>query len=480
MRTNTKLQIPEQSTLTPKKPERFLRRYGVDMLVVLAMGVLLYLGASWQIFKTFTDAAKYECYAVAFWRGVPALKMFPWQQCYFLTHPATSLISTTTIVKTMQMYRFPAPLISFVSGQSPNQPFHSLPHEYPLPTILPFTLGLTAQYSWYQVAFAVWMSLVAAIIYVLLLCFRSRTAAIVCALYLVIGGWATADGRFDLIPSALTLAALLCAVRKRWNWAFALLALATILKFYPLVLIIPFLIAQQRESGGKGYTWRRFAPLGTFAAVCATVTALSLFLSVEGTLAPFSYFENRPFQIESAGASILWLFSFLGYALHPQFTYGSLNVVSPLAPQVSLVNILLSGIGLLYAWWLQWRGKADLIVTCLLTLLIVMFTGKVFSPQYLIWVVPLAAYVGESHPKWVISWGMLGLLTSMIYPYLYMAASSVMAVPSVPLFYPIITVRNLLLLGIIGSLLFYCSRRQSLYPAPNSYSFRKRVRGSSL
>jgi Glycosyltransferase family 87 len=473
MRTSVKFRIPEPSTTTPETAEPLLRRHRMDILVVLAMGILLYIGVSWQIFKVYPDAAKYECYAVAFWQGTPALRPFPWEQCYFLTHPGTSFISTATIVKTMQIYELPAPLIQFVAGQSPHQALHALPHEYPLPTIIPFTLGLIAPPGWYQVVFAIWMSLVAAVMYVLLLRFRSRKAAIACALYLVVGGWGTADGRFDLVPSVLTLAALLCGIRKRWNWAFALLALATVLKFYPLVLIIPFLIAQQMESGDKWLARRRFAPLGTFVTVCAAVMALSLFLSVEGTLAPLSYFENRPFQIESAATSLLWLLSFLGYPLHPEFSYGSLNVVSSLAPQVSFVNILLSAIGLFYVWWLQWRGKADLVVTCLLTLLIVIVTGKVFSPQYLIWIVPLAAYIGESNPNWVVSWSVLGLLTTMIYPYLYTAAGSLMAVPSLPLFYPIVAARNLLFLAIVVALLFYHSHRQPTYPARSFYPFKR-------
>ena len=79
MKTSVKLRIPKHSTATPKKAEHLLRRYKVDILVVLAMGILLYIGVSWQIFKVYPDAAKYECYAVAFWQGTPALKPFPWQ-----------------------------------------------------------------------------------------------------------------------------------------------------------------------------------------------------------------------------------------------------------------------------------------------------------------------------------------------------------------------------------------------------------------
>jgi hypothetical protein len=462
----------------PKKPKNLFLRYGLDVLVMLAMGGLLYIGASWQIFQVYTDAARYECYIVAFWHGMPALKTFPEQQCDFLVHPDISFISQATIVKMMHLYKFPAQLILFVAHQSPNQPLHALPHEYPLPTVIPFTLGLIAPHYWYQVAFAVWMSLVAAIIYMLLLRFRSRGAAIVCALYLVIGGWATVDGRFDLVPSLLTLAAGICGVQKRWNWAFAFLALATTFKFYPLVLILPFLIAQQMESRDRWYAWRRFAPLGVFAAVCMLVVALSLFLSVEGTLGPLSYFKNRPFQIESAAGSVLWLFSRLGYQLHVVYNYGSLNVISPLAPQVSLVDTLLLGVGLLYTWWLQWRGKTDLITSCLLTLLIVMLTGKVFSPQYLIWIIPLAAYVGEKDLKWVVAWCMLGALTTFIYPYIYTMSTSVMDVPAIPLFYPVVAARNLLFFCIIASLLIYCSRKQ-IYTAHNTFSLQGREAESS-
>jgi len=116
--------------------------------------------------------------------------------------------------------------------------------------------------------------------------------------------------------------------------------------------------------------------------------------------------------------------------------------------------------GLLYTYWLQWRSKIDLATSSLLTLLIIMLTGKVFSPQYLIWVIPLLAYVGESDLRWLISWVAIGLLTTWIYPYIYLM-SPLIRVAYVPLFYPVSTIRNFLLLGFILALLIYCSRRSS-------------------
>jgi hypothetical protein len=127
---------------------------------------------------------------------------------------------------------------------------------------------------------------------------------------------------------------------------------------------------------------------------------------------------------------------------------------------------------------LQWRGKTDLITSCLLTLLIVMLTGKVFSPQYLIWIIPLAAYVGEKDLKWVVAWCMLGALTTFIYPYIYTMSTSVMDVPNIPLFYPVVAARNLLFFCIIASLLIYCSRKQ-IYTAHNTFSLQGREAESS-
>lgn len=456
MQIRVRSPIPVSTTPGPKEPTQLLRRYGWDILAVFAMSILLYVGLFGQIFS---DVPIYRCYAVAFWGGLPALNTLPWSQCSFLTQPQTSFITTAALIQFMQAYHLPAALLHFIASQNPDHPLHALPYEYPLPALVPFTLPLIVPTDWYLMAFAILMSLVAAIIYGLLRYFRSRWAAGVCALYLVIGGWATVDGRFDLIPSALTFVAILFGVRKRWHWAFAFLALATVFKFYPLVLLLPFLLAQQVASEEPWVSWRRWTPLAVFAAVCMLVMATSLCLSVAGTLAPLSYFENRPFQVESPAASVLWLFHFLGYPFSSVSAYGSFSVISPLAPQLSLVNTVLSGVGLLYICWLQWRGSVDLIASCLLALLVVIFTGKVFSPQYLLWVIPLAAYIWEKNPLWIAAWCLLGGLTTLIFPYLYMSyLSDFENISNASLFYAVIAIRNLFLLCMIVSLLFSYAR----------------------
>ncbi|HLI91717.1 MAG TPA: hypothetical protein VKV37_23725 [Ktedonobacteraceae bacterium] len=448
------------------KQKNFSIRYVPDIIVLLIMGGLLYYGASWQIFRIYTDAAKYQCYAVAFWQGLSALHALPSDQCAFILHPKIAYISNAAVVHRMQLLGMPAGLIQFVAAQPLGQPLHALPHEYPLLTILPFSGGLIVAAYWYQVAFAVWMILLAAGIYILLRRFRSRKAALACALYLLAGGWATVAGRFDVIPALLTLAALLCAVRGRWHLAFALLALATLYKFYPAILLLPFFIAQQMELQDRWYAPRRWMPLGLFVLLCAVVTGVSFLLSVEGTLGPFTYFSNRPIQVESLSASLVWLSSLIFHQpLRFVFTYGSLNVLSPSAAIFSLLSTILFVAGLAYTCWLQWRVKIDLATATLLTLLIMMLTGKVFSPQYLIWVAPFVAYVGEADRRWLIVWTLIGLLTTLIYPYIYNMSHSLVRVPLIPWFFPATTARNILLLIFVVCLLWYCSRRR---PAPRT------------
>lgn len=456
---DVKIRAIDKNTEVSTSPGGHLRAlYVLDIFIILVMGCLLYYGASWQIFRPYTDAAKYDCYAAAFWHGVPDLHWFSAGQCNFITKTEAS--SHAAFINGMRHYGIPTPLINFVASQSTDQPLRALPHEYPFLTLIPFSFGLLVPIAWSQVAFAIGMILIAALIYLILARFRSRRAAIACAFYLVAGCWATAAGRYDLFPAILTLGAVVLAAKERWKWAFAFLALATLLKYYPVLLLPPFLIAQRKSMGLKWSDRRLWIPFGVFVAVCVVLMGLSLLLSAEGTLGPFGYFGERPVQVESFASSLIWLSSLIR-PQHLQFayTFGSLNVLSSRASLFSALISLALVLGLLYTFWLQWRSKIDLATSTVLVLLIIMITGKVFSPQYLIWILPLVAYVGEGDWRWVLSWGLIGLLTTWIYPTIYTMAP-IIHVAEVPAFYPVVTTRNLVLLGFIIWLLVYSARQQ--------------------
>jgi len=292
-----------------------------------------------------------------------------------------------------------------------------------------------------------------------LLRWRSRGTAVAYAILLVAGGWGTVAGRFDLIPSALTLIAVILGDRKRWNWAFAFLALAVLYKYYPVVLLIPFLVVQLRDSEFAWKSWKRWQPLGIFVLLSVVVMGTSLLLSVQGTISPFLYLGNRPVQVESLAAVFAWLNTTLfSHTAQYVYTFGSLNIEASGASVFSTVTTLLELVGVLYVFWLLWRRRLDLAACCLLILLLIIVTGKVFSPQYLIWVIPMVAYVGASKRSWVALWFLIGTCTMIIYPFLYTRIHHIEAIPTIWSFFPLVTVRNFLLAGFTIYLLYRATR----------------------
>ncbi len=422
----------------------------LDAIVIVSMGVILYFGALSRYVVNGGEPTRYRCYALAFWGGIHSLGPLRKTDCWFIvTTPATPVIHRILV------WHFPGFLIRLVQQQSPLVPLHALPREYPLLAIIPFTLTLLAPYQWFLLDFAVWMVFVAGIIYFILKKSMSISAALAFALYLVIGNWGTALARFDLIPVGLTLGAFILAERSRWRLAFTLLALAILLKIYALVLLPPLFIAQQLQyRGSKWHALRRWDGVLTFLAVCVVVTSISLVLSVDGTLGPFEYFRDRPIQVETLEAAILWIGQFAGYQVQYVYTFGSLNVIGDLSSKVSLLGTLCFAAGLLYTYWLQLRGKLDVFTASLLALLISMITGKIFSPQYLMWVAPFIAYIGKNHWKWLVSWGIVCVLTTSIYPFMYSSAPDAYSVPQEPLFYPFVLLRGAIILGIIFTLFY--------------------------
>ncbi len=436
-----------------KVSDKRVWKYLLDVGIVLVMGGLLMYAVWFQVFKPRTDVGKYQCYALIFWKGTHGIDGLPPGRCAFLKD-----YSPNAIIEGMKSRGVPTILINLAESQAASEQFHFLPYEYPLLAIVPFSLGLIAPSALYQVAFAIWMVVVAAIIYYVIRKTRDTSAGIAFAVYLVLCGWALVAARFDLIPAGLTLGAVILAGRAKWKWAFSLLALATLFKIYPIVLAVPFLISQQMQSSEKWYSWRRWNALGVFFGICAAVTLISLVLNIANTISPLIYFFGRPIQIESSPATLLWLGSFVGFPLQFVHTFGSVNVISPLSHSVSLLSSLCLVGGLLFTFWLQWRGKLDVYTASLLTVLIIMITGKVFSPQYLIWIVPLLAFVGKVNWTWLITWGIVGLLTIWIWPTMYDSVP-LLQVPLLPEFYPVVLARNIIILGFIIVLLYQATRK---------------------
>ena len=119
-----------------------------------------------------------------------------------------------------------------------------------------------------------------------------------------------------------------------------------------------------------------------------------------------------------------------------------------------------------YTIWQQWRGKLDVVQSCIALLLVFIAFGKVFSPQYLIWLMPLLAYTSALDGFWLLSWGSISLLTSIIYPYLYTRTTNVLLVQYVPGFIQAVAVRDALFVLVTLAYLFNWFQIRRRKPLP--------------
>lgn len=418
----------------------------------------MFCGASWQVFWSTTDAARYQCYALSFWFGSNGTKLLPESQCAFLHLTAAQ------------------------------PPFHLLPVEYPPLTLVVFSLALLLPLAYYQVAFAVLMSLVSVLIYWLLLRYGPRGAALTFATYIFIGALATAQGRFDLIPAALTLLCVIAAERKYWTTAYVALAFGVLLKLYPLLLLPGLFIAEQQVAGrlhipAKSLTLRslpsqlgyvirgimgwRWQNLLIFLGIILGVSGAFSLLNFQGAVVnQFSYFTQRPIQIEATASTVLWLAHNFDQPFQVVYSYGSLNSLSSLSGIVGVVSTVLLATGYVYILWQQWRGRLDITQTMIAFLFIFIATGKVFSPQYLIWLIPLLAYAGAFDTFWLFCWGSVSVLTTFIYSYLYAHLSNPQLIYHIPGFFETIATRNAFFVLITLAYLFnwYQARQRKLLP----------------
>ncbi len=420
---------------TPSIWESLLAQSGIVAYIpIVVVTILMFSGASWQMLWLSTDAARYQCYAITFWLGSWGTHLLPASQCQFL---------------------------GITSAQPP---FHMLPTEYPPFTLLPFSLALLAPIQYYQLVFAIWMALVAVLIYWLLLRYGPRGGALAFAIYVLLGAWATAEGRYDLLPAACTLICIIAAERKRWALAYIALAFGVLLKLYPILLLPALFLAEQYDARTlaapprslparaiPGVLWQTLRELRRwkwkntliFLAITLGITGFFALLNFQGAvLSQLSYFLHRPVQVEATSSTFLWLTTAFGFPVKIVSSYGSLNIDSVLDGFVSAVGDVALVLGFITILFLQWRKKFDLTQASIAILLVFIATGKVFSPQYLIWVMPLLAYNGALDGFWLLCWGTLSFLTTYIYAYLYTRAPSVLLIPYVPGFVQTVALRD--------------------------------------
>jgi len=221
--------------------------------------------------------------------------------------------------------------------------------------------------------------------------------------------------RYDVFPALISVASIWLFARGRYCWSGVTLAVGIGMKLYPAVFlpILLVLAVQRRKS-------RPFL-VGLVAGIAPLVLS-SLF-------APWwrfmSYHAERGLQVESLYSSILWMTHHFGVT-NPKWTggHGCMELHGPAAdallPWAKLcfagtvsISVFVACLAAKRSWQLSASGIARLL---LLPLLGFVAFNQVLSPQYMIWLLPVAAMAGFKGIYVPLALSIAAMLTPTFYP----------------------------------------------------------------
>ncbi|MFN8121447.1 MAG: glycosyltransferase 87 family protein [Thermoleophilia bacterium] len=202
--------------------------------------------------------------------------------------------------------------------------------------------------------------------------------------------------RYDLAVTALLAWLVWCAVTGRWRAAWLLMAAAVLMKLVPAALAPALLVAHLHAVPPRRAA-RDLAP--AVAAGLAVVVPAAL-AAPAGLWRSVAYHLERPLQIESTGSALLLAAHHIGgLPVRVVRTYGSDNLEGGLPQALATAGSLLGvALAALLAVLLHRRLRAAdgadpryLASVLAATLLVLIATGKVLSPQYLLWLPAVVA-----------------------------------------------------------------------------------------
>jgi Glycosyltransferase family 87 len=199
--------------------------------------------------------------------------------------------------------------------------------------------------------------------------------------------------RFDFWPGALAVLAVAMLLRRRPYLSAALLGTAFAAKLWPAALA-PLIVVWLART----YDMRAAARW----LLTATATAAAWFLpfvvlSPGGVGHSFHAQLSRPLQIESLGGGILIaIHHATGSSLRVVSSFGSQNLSGTGVHAVELATTIV-GLSALVAVWLLFVAGAPtrerLLASCAAAVAAIVAFDKVFSPQFMIWLIPFVLIV---------------------------------------------------------------------------------------
>ncbi|MER5527167.1 glycosyltransferase family 87 protein [Streptomyces sp. NPDC002677] len=188
--------------------------------------------------------------------------------------------------------------------------------------------------------------------------------------------------RYDVEVTAFAVLSLL-ALGRATRACGALAALGALVKVWPALVLLG---VERGRPTRTAWTW---------AAVTGAVTLAAFLLSFRNPLAFLRQQGGRGVQVESLGGTALSLARHAGWRGTTHYRYGAMELVGPHVHAVATVSLALTVVA--FALLLLWRVRARHWTeatpydAALSAVLLFTVTSRVISPQYMIWLLGLAA-----------------------------------------------------------------------------------------
>jgi hypothetical protein len=255
--------------------------------------------------------------------------------------------------------------------------------------------------------------------------------------------------RYDVIPALASALGLLAALGGAPVAAGAMIGLGAGLKLYPAVLLPVLLLWLWLRGDGRGGV----GALIGFAVVAGIGVALYVFFPPADPRNLLAFQGGRGLQLESLPAAVIGLAAALGFIARPDVAFGdgSFNVLGPYGLAGTAVTTVLEPVLLAVAFaavaWRFWRERqagevtgAALVAGFVAMLLALILGNRVFSPQYLIWLLPFVVLLPRRFwPPSVAAY----LLTAILFPLSYDGLIAMDLVPEI-----LLLLRNALMVAL--------------------------------
>ena len=199
---------------------------------------------------------------------------------------------------------------------------------------------------------------------------------------------------YDYFPAMFAVFAVAALVARRGVLACTFAMLGAVAKVYPIVLVPIALIELWRHG-----RWRSVGA-GAGAAIAVGLVTVGPFaiVGLHGLSWAIHRESSRPLEVESLGASVLAAaHEVAGVHLHVIAIDASHSLKGAWPDAFASASswlTLAALIGVYLLFWRSSRSPEDVVVACAAAVTAYIVFGKVFSPQYLLWLVPIVPLVG--------------------------------------------------------------------------------------